>query len=309
MRLLRSNIGRECSGGNVRRASGAPEFWYSRARHSLLPAGRALLHCALFFPMTATPLRIVLKFGSGILANAKGTALDARQFKRLAREIAALFAVGHEVIVVSSGAVAAGLSAFGLKERPDDLAAKQACAAIGQTKLMQMYGAMFAEHGLAVAQLLLTYRDLDSRVSYGNAQNTIERLLEGKRVVPIINENDSVAVEELRFGDNDKLSAEVAMLAGADVLIMLTSVDGLLDARGATVPLVRDVGHVTGLVREEKGKFSVGGMSSKLQAVKLAIVAGIPTHIVSGTKAGQIARVVAGRTAGTRFVAKGEAVG
>ena len=259
--------------------------------------------------MTASTLRIVVKFGSGILANARGTALDARQFKRFAREIAALFSAGHEVIVVSSGAVAAGLGALGLKDRPDELAAKQACAAIGQSKLMQMYGAMFADHGLEVAQLLLTYRDLDSRVSYANAQNTIARLLDRKRVVPIINENDSVAVEELRFGDNDKLSADVAILANADVLILLTSVDGLLDARGATVPLVRDVEHVKGLAREDKGKFSVGGMASKLQAVKLAVAAGIRTHIVSGTKPGQIAKVVAGRAAGTRFVAKGEAFG
>ena len=258
--------------------------------------------------MTASTLRIVLKFGSGILANARGTALDARQFKRLSREIASLIAAGHEVIVVSSGAVAAGLGALGLKERPEELAAIQACAAIGQSALMQMYGAMFAEHGLAVAQLLLTYRDLDSRVSYANAQNTIARLLERKRVVPIINENDSVAVEELRFGDNDKLSAEVAILVNADVLILLTSVDGLLDAHGATVPLVRDVEHVKGLARTDKGRFSVGGMASKLQAVNLAVASGIRTHICSGTKPGQIGRIVAGRAAGTRFVAKGEAV-
>ena len=255
--------------------------------------------------MSAPSLRIVLKFGSGILANAKGTALDARQFKRLAREIAALFEAGHEVIVVSSGAVAAGLGALGLQERPDDLTAIQACAAIGQCALMQMYGAMFAEHGLAVAQLLLTYRDLDSRVSYANAQNTIARLLERQRVVPIINENDSVAVEELRFGDNDKLSAEVAILVRADLLILLTSVDGLLDARGATVPLVRDVDQVKGLARADKGKFSVGGMASKLQAVKLAVEAGIRTHIGSGTKPGQIEKIVAGKNAGTRFVARG----
>ncbi len=258
------------------------------------------------FQMTASTLRIVVKFGSGILANARGTALDARQFKRLAREIAALVAAGHEVVVVSSGAVAAGLGALGLKERPEELAAKQACAAIGQSALMQMYGAMFAEHGLAVAQLLLTYRDLDSRVSYANAQNTIARLLERKRVVPIINENDSVAVEELRFGDNDKLSAEVAILVNADVLILLTSVDGLLDARGATVPLVRDVERVKEFVRADKGRLSVGGMASKLQAVNLAVAAGIRTHICSGTKSGQIAKIVAGKSAGTRFVAKGE---
>ena len=265
-----------------------------------IPRLRALFH------MTASPLRIVVKFGSGILANAKGTALDQRQFKRLSREIAALVSAGHEVIVVSSGAVAAGLGTLGLKERPEELAAIQACAAIGQSALMQMYGAMFAGHGLAVAQLLLTYRDLDSRVSYANAQNTIERLLERKRVVPIINENDSVAVEELRFGDNDKLSAEVAVLVGADVLILLTSVDGLQDARGNTVPVVRDVDEVKELVRAEKGKFSVGGMASKLQAVKLAVEAGICTHIGSGTKAGQIGKIIAGRPAGTRFLARGE---
>ena len=252
--------------------------------------------------MTASPLRIVVKFGSGILANAKGTALDTRQFKRLSREIAALVAAGHEVIVVSSGAVAAGLGALGLKERPDELAAKQACAAIGQSKLMQMYGAMFAEHGLVVAQLLLTYRDLDSRVSYANAQNTIARLLEQKRVIPIINENDSVAVEELRVGDNDKLSAEVAILVEADVLILLTSVDGLLDARGVTVPLVHEVDQVKNLARTDKGKFSVGGMASKLQAVKLAVDSGITAVIAHGRKPGVLPRVVVGEAVGTRFL-------
>ena len=256
--------------------------------------------------MAALPHRIVLKLGSGILANPRGTALEAKQFKRLAREVAELAAEGREIILVSSGAVAAGLGALGLKERPEDLAAKQACAAIGQSKLMQMYGRMFEEHELAVAQLLLTYRDLDSRVSYANAQNTIRRLLESRRVIPIINENDSVAVDELRFGDNDKLSAEVAILAGADTLILLTSVDGLLDERGRTVPLVEDVRNVASLAREEKGKFSVGGMTSKLQAVKLAVGAGIRTHIASGRKPGQIGRIAAGRAAGTRFVAKRE---
>ena len=243
-----------------------------------------------------------MKFGSGILANAQGTELDTEQFRRLALEVAELFRAGHEVIVVSSGAVAAGLGALGLHERPEELAAKQACAAIGQSKLMQLYGAMFAEHGLVVAQLLLTYRDLDSRVSYANAQNTLARLFERQCVVPIINENDSVAVEELRFGDNDKLSAEVAILATADTLILLTSVDGLLDAQGNTVPVVSDVDAVAGFAREEKGKFSVGGMTSKLQAVKLALAAGICTHIASGHKPGQIASIVAGESAGTCFL-------
>ena len=257
--------------------------------------------------MSAKSRRIVLKFGSGILASARGISLDLRQFKRLTDDVAALVKAGHEVAVVSSGAVAAGLGALGLKARPEELAARQACAAIGQSKLMQLYSTLFEAHGLNVAQLLLTHGDLDSRARHANARNTLECLFDRRTVVPIINENDSVAVEELKFGDNDRLSAEVAMLARADLLVLLTSVDGLLDERGKTVPVVDDIGGVTGLVRQEKGKFSVGGMVSKLQAVKLTMDAGIPTYIASGRKAGQIAAVVAGRRAGTRFVAKGEA--
>ena len=258
--------------------------------------------------MATTPQRIVLKFGSGILANARGTSLDDRQFKRLSGEIAGLVKAGHEVVVVSSGAVAAGLGVLGLKDRPDDLAARQACAAIGQSKLMQCYAAHFAAHGLNVAQLLLTYDDLDSRTAYQNVRNTLAHIFERKTVVPIINENDSVAVEELRFGDNDKLSAEVARLVEADLLILLTSVDGLLDQAGKIVRVVENIDRVAGLARHEKGRFSVGGMVSKLQAVKLAVDAGISTCIASGRKAGRIPAIVAGKSVGTRFIAKDEAL-
>ena len=249
-------------------------------------------------------MRIVLKFGSGILANPAGNTLDERQFERLSAEVAELMRAGHRCLIVSSGAVAAGLGVLGLEERPEDLSARQACAAVGQSKLMQLYATVFGRHGLNVAQLLLTHGDLDSRTRHANARNTIERLFERESVVPIINENDSVAVEELKFGDNDRLSAEVAMLAGADLLILLTSVDGLLDASGSTVAEVDDVEAAARLARDEKGKFSVGGMTSKLQAVKLAIGAGIPTHIASGRKPGQIGAIVAGAPVGTRFIAK-----
>ena len=249
--------------------------------------------------------RIVVKFGSGILANARGTSLDGRQFTRLAAEIAGLLEAGHECVIVSSGAVAAGLGVLGLKDRPDDLAARQACAAVGQSKLMQSYATHFAAHGLNVAQLLLTYGDLDSRIAYQNVRNTLARIFERKTVVPIINENDPVAVEELRFGDNDRLSAEVAALVDADLLILLTSVDGLLDASGEVVRVVSEIADVAGFAREEKGKFSVGGMVSKLQAVKLAVDAGIPTYIANGRKAGRIPAIVAGKSVGTRFLAKG----
>ncbi len=256
--------------------------------------------------MSAPCKRIVLKFGSGVLANTHGNTLDDRQFTRIAAEVSALAEAGHQCVIVSSGAVAAGLGVLGLKDRPEALTARQACAAVGQSQLMQLYGAKFSRHGLHVAQLLLTHGDLDSRTRSANVRNTLDRIFERRTVVPIINENDSVAVEELRFGDNDRLSAEVAALVRADLLILLTSVDGLLDESGKPVPVVADIADVASLVRQEKGRFSVGGMVSKLEAVRLAVEAGIPTYVASGRKAGRIPAIVAGRGVGTRFVARGE---
>ena len=246
--------------------------------------------------------RLVLKFGSGTLARASGASLERQQFLRLAREVAALMRNGRQCIIVSSGAVAAGMSVLALKERPNDLATIQACAAVGQSKLMREYETAFSRYKLHVAQLLLTHSDLDSRTRHANARNTLERLLERGSVVPIINENDSVAVEELRFGDNDRLSAEVAMLAHAGLLIMLTSVNGLMDASGAVVPRVTNIDEAERLVRSERGKFSVGGMTSKLQAARMATSAGIPTVIANGRKAGLLEAILAGEAIGTRFV-------
>jgi glutamate 5-kinase len=245
--------------------------------------------------------RIVLKFGSGILARPKGDALDESQFTKLADAVSGLVRGGAECIIVSSGAVAAGMPVLGLKERPADLNTRQACAAAGQPRLMGLYAEKFGAHALQVAQLLLTHGDLDSRMRRGNAGNTLECLLKRGNVVPIVNENDSVAVEELRFGDNDHLSAEVATLAKADLLIILTSVDGLMDADGKVVPVVKDIDSVAGLVRADKGKLSVGGMVTKLEAVRLALDAGITTVIANGRKPRTIASIAAGKTGGTRF--------
>jgi glutamate 5-kinase len=249
---------------------------------------------------SATHKRIVLKFGSGILATPRGTNLDQRQFTRLAREVAVLVGCGHEVIIVSSGAVAAGLGALGLKDRPEDLASRQACAAVGQGRLMACYTEHFARHDVTVAQLLLTHRDMDSRTSYANIRNTVARLL-ANRVVPIVNENDTVAVEELKFGDNDSLSAEVAILAEANLLILLTSVDGLLDAKGRTIPRVDVLESAARFVRKDKGRLSVGGMATKLLAVASAVEAGIPTVVASGRRAGEMMRAASGKPAGTYF--------
>ena len=244
--------------------------------------------------------RIIVKFGSGILATQRGIGLDQRQFARLAREVSLLAKAGHEVAVVSSGAVAAGLDALGLKARPDDLAARQACAAVGQGRLMACYTGHFVKHGYTVAQILLTHGDLDSRIAYANVRTTLDRLL-GSGVIPIINENDTVAVEELKFGDNDRLSAEVALLADADLLILLTSVEGLLDSKGKLIPRVDDFEKVAKFVRDEKGRLSVGGMASKLHAVQIAVHAGIPTVIASGWTAGPMLRAAEGKPAGTYF--------
>ena len=247
--------------------------------------------------------RIVLKFGSGTLTRPNAPGLDLKQFARLSAEMAALIQRGNECVTVTSGAVAAGMGVLSLTERPTNLATAQASAAVGQSKLMRAYETAFGRYNLNVAQLLLTHSDLDSRIRRENARNTLERLLAARNVIPIINENDSVAVEELKFGDNDRLSAEVAMLAGADLLIILTQVDGLLDGEGKVISLVRDIDRAKKLANGSKGRFSVGGMVSKLEAVKMAVDAGITTVIINGRCPDRIAAAVAGEKVGTRFLA------
>jgi glutamate 5-kinase len=169
--------------------------------------------------------RLVIKLGTGVLSTPAGKSLDQAQFTRLSAEIAELQKEGYACIMVSSAAIAAGVRVLKLKQRPDDLPGKQACAAAGQPELMRLYTASFKKHGLNVAQLLLTHGDIDSLMHRENARNTLDRLIE-HGVIPIINENDSVAVEELRFGDNDRLSSEVATLIQADRLIILTAPTG-----------------------------------------------------------------------------------
>jgi len=247
--------------------------------------------------------RLVIKLGTGVLSRTGGRALDTAQFQRICAEVAALNGAGHSCVLVSSAAIAAGVRVLRLERRPDDLPGKQACAAAGQPELMRLYSASLRPYGLHAAQLLLTHGDIDSRLRRSNARNTLSRLLESRAVIPVINENDSVAVEELRFGDNDRLSAEVAQLIRADHLFLLTSVDGLQDAEGNRVPEVRNIDDVFQHVRPDKGAESVGGMKTKLEAVQLALDAGIPAHILDGRRTAQIAAALAGRDVGTRFPA------
>jgi glutamate 5-kinase len=248
--------------------------------------------------------RIVIKFGTGILTRRNRTSLHPGQFRRLTSEVAELVREGHQCLLVSSGAVGAGLMLLRMHERPIDLPSVQACAAVGQSRLMRLYESLFHRHGFHVAQLLLSHQDIDSRSRYQNARNTIERLFRFKNVVPIINENDSVAVEELRFGDNDRLSAEVAILAKANLLIILTSVNGLLDEKKRLIHEVRDVDGVSYLANGETGAYSTGGMVTKLQAVKLAVQSGIPGFIASGLEPGVLRAILAGQPTGTHFPTK-----
>lgn len=249
----------------------------------------------------AASLRIVLKFGTGVLARPGGSALDTAQFRRIAEEVAALMKAGHECLIVSSAAIAAGVKMLGFTERPADLPGKQACAAAGQPELMRLYSSAFQRHDVRPAQLLLTHGDIDSRVRRKNARNTLDRLLSVPGVVPIINENDSVAVEEVRFGDNDRLSAEVAQLVRANLLIILTSSDGVQDNHGKRIPVIEDIGAAFSYVRPDKGTLSVGGMKTKLEAVQLAHNVNIPAVIIDGRVPGLIAKAVKGKDAGTRF--------
>lgn len=256
--------------------------------------------------MSTTPpsfQRIVIKFGSGILTRPDTAALDESQFARLTQAIAILKQEGHEVIVVTSGAVAAGLNVLEFKKRPAETSLLQACAAVGQTRLMHKYETLLAACGLHVGQLLVTHEDFRDDERRANFGNTLRSLLDRKNIVPVINENDSVATEELKFGDNDALSASVAVLAGAGLLILLTSVDGLMPP-GETkriVEQVTDMNAVLGFARNEKGEYSVGGMASKLKAVEQAVNAGIETIIANGRNAQQIPDLVAGQGVGTRF--------
>lgn len=252
-----------------------------------------------------TGKRIVIKIGTGVLTRGAAGGIHHAMIARLSQAIADIHAAGHEVIVVSSGAVGAGIGAFGLERRPESVEMLQACAAAGQARLMHLYDSQFGHHGLTVAQLLVTHDDLQDERRSGNVLATLDTILAHRGVVPILNENDSVAVYELKVGDNDTLSSIVARLVRADLLILLTSVAGLMgpDAKDGDdiITEVDDVATVLSYAREEKGSLSVGGMASKLRAVESAVSAGIETLIASGLRPEQLPDLVEGGGLATRF--------
>ncbi|AUX27100.1 glutamate 5-kinase [Sorangium cellulosum] len=240
--------------------------------------------------------RIIVKIGSKSLA---GDAWD-----RLAAEVAALRGrAGRSLVLVSSGAIALGVAKLGLKSRPKDMAWLQAAAAAGQSVLMQRYEEAFGKVGLLVAQVLLTHADLADRTRTNNARNALAALLEAG-AIPIINENDAVAVEEIKFGDNDQLAAMVTPLCEADLLILLSDVEGLLDGEGRRVPLVRSVArearHLAGASTSGVG---TGGMASKVEAARRATLAGSHVVIAGAREPSIVTRILAGEDVGTLFTA------
>ena len=249
--------------------------------------------------------RLVVKLGTGILTS-RSKQIDPAQVEQLVAQVAAQRGAGREVVVVSSGAVGAGMGALGLAKRPTDLSDLQACAAVGQSRLMSTYSELFARHNQPVAQVLLTHDDLEHRDRHLNARNTLVSLLE-KGVVPIVNENDAVSYTELKFGDNDWLAALVACLLPADLLVVLTTVDGLVENFGKknprTLPIVETIdANIKRLAGGTLSATAIGGMEAKLRAAAMTARTGIPMVIASGKKKRVLANLLEGRDEGTFFV-------
>jgi glutamate 5-kinase len=256
--------------------------------------------------------RAVIKIGSSILSGDDG--INRPRLRSLAEEICGVHRRGVEMVVVSSGAVAAGMARLGMKERPKTVPQRQAAAAVGQIDLMALYEEYFAAFACQVAQILLTHDDLAHRSRYLNARHTIETLI-AAGVIPVANENDTVVTDELRnFGDNDNLSALIAGLVEADVLVLLSDVAGLytknprIHADAALIDVVDDVAHAATAVQlDGHGPLGTGGMASKLAAAQKAARAGIPTVIADGMRAGVLPAVFAAdQTAGTLLLAEGD---
>lgn len=249
--------------------------------------------------------RIVVKVGTGVLTDSRKQP-DPAQLEQLVAQMAEQRRAGKEIVFVTSGAVGAGMGVLGYEKRPSELAELQACAAVGQSRLMAIYEKLFAQHGFHVAQVLLTHDDLEHHERHLNARNTLVTLL-SRGVIPIINENDAISFTEIKFGDNDKLSALVAALLPADLLVILTTVDGVIENFGKANPkTIATIEQIDGTLEKLAGgtdsATAVGGMRSKVQAAKIAVRSGIPLVIASGRKKSVLARVLAGESEGTVFL-------
>ncbi len=252
------------------------------------------------------PERVVVKLGTGVLTSGVGQ-LNTARIAGVCGQLARIRAAGTEVIVVSSGAVGLGMGRLALARRPADTAKKQALAAVGQSLLMETWQAGFTPHGITVAQVLLTHEDLRARARYLGVKETLAQVI-AYGAVPIINENDAVSAAEIRFGDNDILSAMVASLLGAQFLLILSTAPGLVDLRGTgrIVPVVeRITPEIEAMAGGTTSETAVGGMVSKLSAARLATKSGCGVFIASGAEPDIVTRLLAGTGPGTFFVPSG----
>lgn len=248
----------------------------------------------------------VIKIGSNIVTDSEGNVREERLLD-ICQQSAELKSRGQEAVLVTSGAIALGMREMGLSARPQAMDELQAASAVGQGRLFQVYDQLLAQFGLRGAQVLLTFFDMSARTHYLNARQTLRRLLDWHRV-PVVNENDTTATEEISFGDNDFLAAQVAVLVDADLLILLTDTEGLYSAdpqRDADAKLIEEVRDFEELERYEIGisvtDIGVGGMRSKIIAAEMATAAGIPVVVCNGMRQGALASVIGGESVGTRF--------
>ena len=256
-------------------------------------------------------MRVAIKVGTSTLAHATGR-LNIRRVEELCRVLSDLKNSGHEVILVSSGAIGMGVGKLSLKERPRDIPTKQAAAAVGQCELMYTYDKLFSEYNHTVAQLLLTGSDFRHDDRYHNFQNTMTRLLE-LDVLPIINENDTIATEEIKVGDNDTLSAMVAVSVQAERLILLSDIDGLYtadphkDSDAKLIPVVEELtDEIMALAGDEGSALGTGGMKTKLHAAQLCVEAGCEMVIMNGEHPEALYDLFEGKQIGTRFLPVGK---
>jgi glutamate 5-kinase len=256
--------------------------------------------------VAAAAQRIVIKIGSSVLAGKRG--LDFAIINRLCDEVSMLREQGRQVVIVSSGAIASGIRKVGLRGMPKTIPQKQAAAAVGQGSLIQAYEEAFSHYDLKVAQILLTSDDLTNRRRYLNARHTIQTLLEWG-IIPVVNENDTVVVDEIKFGDNDNLSALMAQLIEADLLVALTDMDGLYDSdprqerQAKIISIVRRIDRkVEGFAGDRPGGLGTGGMLSKLMAAKKVTAAGVPMIIGNGRNRYILKQIFDGEEVGTLFL-------
>ena len=251
-------------------------------------------------------MRIVIKIGTSTLTHPTGK-LNIRRVEELCKVMSDLKNAGHEIILVSSGAIAMGVGKLNLPRRPEDIPTQQAAAAIGQCELMYIYDKLFSEYHHTVAQLLITNADVEREHRRRNFQNTMNRLLE-LGALPVINENDTVATEEISVGDNDTLGAIVAVQTGADLLVLLSDIDGLYtadprrDPQAKLIPLVEELTpEVWALAGEKGSEMGTGGMVTKLRAAQICMDAGCEMVIANGDRPAQLYDIAAGARVGTRF--------